>query len=247
MNLRTLLFLLSGVVVFFGCDFLGIGGSDKQEVDFENPVYANVFFERTQTPGAPIQGIIAINYDNPKEFKLLASDSSTYRNLSLSPDGEKLVYSDRNEVYGIYNIITKEKTRLNDGGWPVFGHVSFAPVWDINSNGFYFTNNVQAFSIDQSVLYFNLETKRGELIKEAYPYSIIPIGLFSSDSLLVYSTEFDTLAYYRMKKNGDYIGLVENPNLTTVIEDGLDKRGFLDVNYNDSLGLIIASFECRRF
>jgi|TARA_R110001599_G_scaffold1889_4_gene9924 Tol biopolymer transport system component len=248
MSLRTLLILLSGTVFFLTCEFLGIGGSDNQEVDFETPVYANVFFEKNHPDDATTHGIIAINYDNPKEFKLLLSDSSTYYNLNLSPDGEKLLYSDvyagsgTSPIYGVYNIDTKKKTLLDDEGWPVFGHESLDPVWDTNSAGFYFTNPVQAFSIDQSVLYYNLETKKGRLIKESYPHAIAPLGLLGTDSLFVYSNEYDSLPYYRMSTEGEYGKVINNPYLEFITENGLWQKGVIDFDWNDSLKLITASY-----
>lgn len=232
---------------------MGFGDGDKEEVDFKNPVYANVFFEKTHENGAPVQGIIAINYDNPKEFKLLASDTSAYNNLRISPDKEKLIYTDKYITglgsapqYGVYNTITKKKELLYEAigtrDFSLTGHESIDIVWNKESNGFYFTNPDQPYSSVQSIFYYDLETRKAKIIKQSPPHGIFPLSLISKDTLLVYSTEFDTLAYYRTDLNGDYINLIKNPNLNIVIEDNLDKKGFLDENYNDSLGLITASY-----
>jgi hypothetical protein len=194
----------------------GCGLLDKdKEVTFKNPVYANVFFKKTNPNGAPVQGIIAINYDNPKEFKLLASDTSAYNNLRLSPDGEKLIYTDYYKTglgstpqYGMYNTVTKKKELLYDEGSqdiPLFGHESIDITWNKNSDGFYYTNPNQPFTGIQSVWYYNLETKKTKILKEAQPHAIYPLDIISSDTLIVFSNEFGALEFYLMDLKGGYI------------------------------------------
>lgn len=253
MHLRILLFLLPGVVVFFGCEFLGIGDTDKQEVDFENPVYTNVFFEETHPNGAPVQGIIAINYDNPKEFKLLASDTSAYNNLRISLDKEKLIYTDKyitglgsTPQYGVYNTITKEKELLYEAigtrDFSLTGHENSDIVWNKESDGFYFTNPTQAFSGVQAIFYYDLENRKAKIVKEAQPHAIYPLDIISSDTLIVFSNEFGALEFYLMDLDGDYIKKVENPYIAGINESGVTQRGIFDLAWNDSLRLITAGY-----
>ncbi|MBO6622665.1 MAG: PD40 domain-containing protein [Balneola sp.] len=230
----------------------GLLDRDK-EVSFTNPVYANVFFEKTHPNGAPVQGIIAINYNNPKEFKLLASDTSSYNSLRLSPDGEKLVYTDKYVTglgsapqHGLYNTVTGKKELLNVtmGGREdaLIGHESINVVWNEDSDGFYYTNPNQAFSAIQSIFYYDMETQKVNIIKESRPHAIYPIDMISKDTLFVFSNEFDRHSYYIMTLKGEYIRKINNSNFEYVNTDGLWKKGLIDFEWNDSLQLFTASY-----
>ncbi|MEQ8524976.1 hypothetical protein [Gracilimonas sp.] len=233
-----------------GCSLLG---DDKKEVPFKNPVYANVFFEKTHKNGAPVHGIVAINYDNPKEFKLLASGKSAYNNLRLSPDGEKLIYTDKYETglgsvpqHGLFNTRTGKKELLfqifEGEKVELVGHESIDVVWNMDSEGFYFTNPAQSFSALQSVFYYNLKTRKVEIIKGSPPFAIYPHDIISSDTLIVFSNEFETLEFYLMGIDGKYIYKINNSFISGINEDGITKRGVFDLAWNDSLSLIAAGY-----
>lgn len=225
---------------------------NEESFTYKNPVYANVFFEKTHPNGAPVQGIIAINYDNPKEFKLLTSGSASYNNMRLSPDGEKLIYTDKYETgvgsnpqHGVYYTHTGNKELLYDEGQqdvPLFGHERIDITWNKDSNGFYYTNPAQPFSGTQAVWYYDLESRKTRIIKESQPSAIIPLSVINSDTLFVFSNEFDTLAYYQMNSIGEYISIIENPFLLEITLDGRWKRGLIDFEWNDSLKLFTASY-----
>ncbi len=252
--MNTLKTYLQITLVVASLLFISCGLLDKEkELTIDNPVYANVFFERTNPNGAPVQGIIAINYDNPKEFKLLTSDTASYNNLRLSPDEEKLIYTDKYETglgsapqLGLYNTRTGKKQLLYEligtRNFPLTGHESINVVWNKKSDGFYFTNPAQAFSGLQSVFYYDLETKKANILKEAQPNAIVPLSLFGADTLFIFSNEFDSLAYYRMSQQGEYINRIKNPFLKYINIDGLWKRGLIDFDWNDSLKLFTASY-----
>ncbi len=244
---------LKSYLFFFGL-ILGCGLLDKEkELTIDNPVYANVFFERTNPNGAPVQGIIAINYDNPKEFKLLTSDTASYNNLRLSPDEEKLIYTDKYETglgsapqLGLYNTRTGKKQLLYEligtRNFPLIGHENSDIVWNKKSDGFYFTNPAQAFSGLQSVFYYVLDTRKVTMIKEAQPHAIYPLDIISSDTLIVFSNEFGALEFYLIDLEGEYLTEIDNPYIDGINEGGVTKRGIFDLAWNDSLRLIAAGY-----
>ena len=135
---------------------------------------------------------------------------------------------------------------MGNDEYALLGHESINVVWNKGSEGFYLTNPAQAFSAIQSIFYYDLGTRKVSIIKESRPHAIYPIDMISKDTLLVYSTEFDTLAYYKMSLDGDYINFVKNQNLETIIEDNLGQRGFFDEEYNTSNNLITASYLNRK-
>lgn len=233
-------FKLLIISVLIGC---GVLNNDKNDT-FKNPVYANVYFEETRpNSGAPIQGLIAINYDNPKEFKLLSSDSTAFRNIRLSPDGDIVSYSDYYSTegpapwLGVYNTGTESRELLVEKTYnaPLVGNSAVGVVWNTKSTGFYYTNAYQPFRFTNAVLYYDLKTETTRTIKEASGKSIIPRGLIGGDTLIVNSNEFDTLAYYAMSLEGEYLNRIDNPCLEYLNTTGVIERGVLDLAWNDSL------------
>lgn len=108
-------------------------------------------------------------------------------------------------------------------------------IWNTDSNGFYYTNPYQAFSGHQAVWYYNLETRKTIILYENPPHAIYPIGLMGGDTLIITSNEFDTLTYYTMSLEGEYIERIDNPCLEYVNTTGVIERGILDIAWNDSL------------
>jgi Tol biopolymer transport system component len=241
------LIFLTFSIVFAGCRLLG---DNDNKSSFKNAVYANVYFEQLE-PGFTPHGLIAINYNNPKEFKLLGSDTTAFGNIRLSPDGSMISYSD---VYatgvgstpwlGIYNTQTKTRELLIDKRYDasLVGNSRVGVVWDKDSSGFYYTNPTQAFDNTHAVWYYDLQTEMASIIKEVREQSIIPIGLMGGDTLIVTSNEFDTLNYYTMSLEGEYIKRIDNPHLEYVVIDGIRKKGFSEVSWNDSLKLFAGSY-----
>lgn len=254
MNKLSQLIFLTLAIVFIleGCKLLG-GNDDK--VSFKNAVYANVYFEETRpNSAAPVQGLIAINYNNPKEFKLLSSDSAAFRNVRLSPDGSMISYSDKYATgigstprLGVYNTQTKTRELLIDKRYnaPLVGNAQLGVVWNKESTGFYYTNPTQAFDNTHAIWYYDLQTKMASILKEVRGKSIVPIGLMGGDTLIVTSNEFDTLAYYTMTLEGEYIERIDNHHLEYIVEDGIRKKGLSEVSWNDSLKLFAGSYNNR--
>ena len=247
---KTAFSVLALVLCINSCGLLG----GDEDPEYRNTIYANVYFKETHENGAPVQGLIAINYDNPKEFKLLSSDTASFRNIRVSPDGSLISYSDKYATgigstpwLGIYDTRSGSRDLQTDKryGDPIAINAESGAIWDMNSNGFYYTNPYIPFFDTYSVWYYNLDIGRVFIIREVVEESIVPIALIGVDTLLITSSEFDSVgySYYSMTLEGEYIREINNPYLEEINVNGVVKKGpYGGFAWNDSLKLLAFNY-----
>ena len=232
-------FIFSYLLVTTSCE---IFETDKKEEVYQNTIYANVFLQNEEE--GYTQELLAINYDNPNQFQILANAGQYFSSIRVSPNSNMLIYGDAKHTGNVpqfvkYDLNSNQRTLLHIQNFniPLFGEGSVGVVWNKESTGFYYTNEQSGFDPTNATLFYDIENERGELVKVVSEKSIIPIGLLGSDTLIVSSNEFDTLAHYTMTLSGEYIKRIDNPCLEYINTNGLIKRGVLHKAWNDSLKL----------
>jgi hypothetical protein len=227
-------------------------GEKKDQEPITAPVYASIVLNDTLSNGRYKQGIVAIDYNNPKEFTLLDSGSSIYEKPRISPDGRKLIYGDPSLTglhpqYLIYNIEakTKEPLQILPHGNKLVGNTSFNTVWNETSDGFYFTTPFQAFSGSLAIYHYSLDESTINLINSGSGYSIYLYDMFSPYALLVFSNKFGGLDQFLMDRKGKFIHKLDNRYLRSINERGITKRSVSELEWNESQELLIGTYKNR--
>tara|TARA_R100000781_G_scaffold53671_1_gene35067 strand:- start:132 stop:1139 length:1008 start_codon:yes stop_codon:yes gene_type:complete len=241
---------LIALLLISGCGLL-IGEKEEQEM-FENPVFTEVYFTTDyESDERPDRGLIAINYNNPKEFIVLERGESSFSPVSLSPDRKKLIYGDHTLTGSdpqlvIYDLDSKTKEPLyfDEGKLRLLTSKSSNIVWDKSGDSFY-TSSPTSWGIINTYLY-SLERMAIDF-ETSNVASIYPYDLISKDTLLIFTNEFFSWEHgvvnpYLMDKEGNYIKKVENPYLRSINEGGLIKRVVRNLAWSDSLRLIVGSY-----
>jgi hypothetical protein len=237
------------------CDTTG-GDPDFDDVPLERLVAATAVYAQTDAGGAPIQRIVLFDYDNPRLFRVISREDHISEQPRFSPDKRWIVFGDKTigAVHAPRLVLYDLRTGLADTLW--WGPSTTFPlvaspahiVWGDDSEGFYFTNPEQAFSIRQDVLYYERASGNVSTVHYGQEYSVIPIGLKGSDSLIVVSNEEPAtgkpLGYFLMNLNGEYIGSIDHPSLSWTIRarDGVTTKGFIGWSWNDQAKLLAFSY-----
>jgi Tol biopolymer transport system component len=195
--------------------------------------------------------ILRVNYFKPSEFELVFNDSVSIKNLRVSPDGKKVIYSDLSITgYGSASGLALFDLENNDRqvfysseNIPLVANESLGIVWNNTSNGFYFTNPIQSYNSTDIVYFYDLILEQITPIKHVPGVVYHPINIIDNDKLLVYSNDFDTSAYYLMDLSGNIDRRIDNPYLELVIEDSMIKRTVWNIAWNDSLQLLAATLQ----
>lgn len=224
---------------------------DDSESEINNAIYGVIYLNEILENGSPKQGLIAINQENPNDFKILESKESYYEYIRVSPSKKLLIFGDEYSTGGapllkLYDLEKRKSQVLHkdNGDW-LIGPEGFGVVWDKSNNGFYFTNPKIPFSSFQQVLYYNLKDSSTTTIRSVSDKIIYPIGLKGNDSLIVFSNEFsetDSVRYYFMDRQGEYQEKIKNHFLKQLNEEGIIKKGPMNLAWNDSLNLFTASY-----
>lgn len=231
-------------VTVLGCGLLN--KDNEPEITIDEPVYASVYF-KDEVGGhgsGSRQGIIAIERNDPSKYKLLTSEESDYSQLSLSPDGSKLVYSDGYAAnstavqLGLYDIEEGEEQLLySPNGYPILSSWAVSVVWSSDGTGFYFSSRGHEWAGSYKIFYYDLESQQTEVINKNESGLLFIEGRMGADTLIVNANTPTHKGFYTMTESGEYIDKYDNSYLETRIVDNRIEWGIFEKTWNDSLQL----------
>ncbi len=243
---RNFLFLL--IFLVLGC---GLFNQEKEpEIIIDDPVYASVYFKDQLEASGFRQGIIAIERNNPSKNKLLTSGKSDYSQLSLSPDGSKLVYSDDYAAnsttvqLGLFDLETGEEELLySKNGYPILSSRAVSVVWNNEGTGFYFSSRSHEWAGSYSLFYYDIQKQETSVINGEGGGSLLVRGRMGSDTLIVGSSKPGYKGDYLMSENGEFLQKLDNPFLESRTVDNIIERAVWELAWNDSLQLFAGTYK----
>lgn len=232
------------IIIFIGCSSI----NDPIERDKENLIaFSAIYYTDNDYSGR----IVIMDYKNPTNYKIITHPGLKALEPIFSHNKEKILFgldgiSEHGYQFAVYDINTSEMEKLYanniSDGLPLVGT---NPVWDLNNEGFYFTQH-HTYSIAMGIYYYDLTTEELTELYNPQDASIYAVGIKAPDTLIVFSNKYylaskDSNCFFFMSKSGEYISQITNPHLVLINENGVTKKGAYDIYWNHQIKQFVYS------
>lgn len=255
------------LIALIPCSFVAACGlfedqAKLEDVSPERLVAFTAVYAETDSSGTPIERVILADYDNPSIFKAISDRKGVSRSGRFSPSKRQIIFGDEKHgsTHDPYLIRYEIEQHTTSGLYRQFQDgMRFsltAPVdklvWSPDEIGFFHTNPYQTGG-GRDLLYYSFAEETYRMVRKPnYWITLYPIGLKGRDTLIVFSDEFSIekkgpIGFYFMSLQGEYLGLINNPNLEHIVRNGIVMKGIFHLAWHDASSRFAVAYHDSTF
>lgn len=192
-----------------------------------------------QTNDGYTSRIALIDYNSGDLVKYVTDGNDNAKKAHFSPDRKKLLIEfsmgGTPSKFGVYFLEPDSLSVFSMNGYDdqIYYVIGNTPVWNANSDGFYYSNNYR------NIYYYDLDTQNRTIIHDDDDNDVYCLDLLSNDSLIVFSNKYyrennDSNCTYIMSSTGEYLSQVVNPHIKLINVNGINVKAAYYLNWNST-------------